>query len=354
MPRSSRTDVQTKSESSLDRPATGAAIVLSLFCGAGGLDLGFERAGYEICLSVDRSAAAIATHKRNFDAEKSLQADISTLGPGGICQALLERVPAGSRIGIIGGPPCQGFSRANTASYTDDPRNSLVDLYVRIIHRLDKDFEIDFVVFENVLGIKDRKHQQTFGRLKTGLESVGLAVTTHECCALDHDVPQTRRRVLVTGLHKLSGPLADIPQRPGKKSVREAIGHLTSPVYFRPGLRPDEIPVHPNHWTSRPRSSRFSTPLRDWRPTRSFKRTYWSKPSPTIAFGHREIHVHPSGTRRLSIHEAMLLQGFPASFVLSGNMTQQVEQVSNAVPPPLAFSVAESIRQHLQRRDHDA
>ena len=326
-------------------------IVLSLFCGAGGLDLGFELAGYDVCLSVDRSPAAIATHRTNFGPNKSLEADIAVLGPEGVCQALMERVPIGTHIGIIGGPPCQGFSRANTASYTSDPRNSLVDLYVRVIHRLSHNFQIDFVVFENVLGIKDKKHKQAFEGLKAGLELIGLAVTTHECCALDHDVPQTRRRVLVTGMHKQSGPLDEIPHRPGKKSVREAIGHLSKPTYYRPGLRAEEIPVHPNHWTSRPRSSRFSTPLREWRPTRSFKRTYWSKPSPTIAFGHREIHVHPSGTRRLSIHEAMLLQGFPASFVLSGNMTQQVEQVSNAVPPPLAFSIANSIRQHLERRD---
>jgi DNA (cytosine-5)-methyltransferase 1 len=76
---------------------------------------------------------------------------------------------------------------------------------------------------------------------------------------------------------------------------------------------------------------------------RSFKRLSWSDASPTIAFGNREIHIHPTGTRRLSIYEAMLLQGFPASFVLEGNLSEQVEQVSNAVPPPLAKSVAAAI-----------
>jgi DNA (cytosine-5)-methyltransferase 1 len=74
-------------------------------------------------------------------------------------------------------------------------------------------------------------------------------------------------------------------------------------------------------------------------------------PSPTIAFGHREIHIHPTGKRRLSIYEAMLLQGFPAEFVLKGNLTQQVEQVSNAVPPPLAEAIAQAIMIRLRVDD---
>ena len=81
---------------------------------------------------------------------------------------------------------------------------------------------------------------------------------------------------------------------------------------------------------------------------RCFKQLSWHKPSPTIAFGHREIYVHPNGKRRLSIFEAMLLQGFPDTFVLEGNLSEQVEQISNAVPPPLAKSVASAIRRTLE------
>jgi DNA (cytosine-5)-methyltransferase 1 len=81
--------------------------------------------------------------------------------------------------------------------------------------------------------------------------------------------------------------------------------------------------------------------------TRSFKKLSWGEPSPTIAFGNREIHVHPDGHRRISIYEAMLLQGFPDDFVIEGNLSQQVKQVSNAVPPPLARSVASAVRRTL-------
>jgi len=70
----------------------------------------------------------------------------------------------------------------------------------------------------------------------------------------------------------------------------------------------------------------------------------------TVAYGHREIHVHPEGTRRLSVYEAMLLQGFPASYRLLGSFSAQVKQVSDAVPPPLAHAVADQIRNSLYNR----
>ena len=134
-------------------------------------------------------------------------------------------------------------------------------------------------------------------------------------------------------------------KRKGLSSVREAIGEIgAEPAFFRHGLDPAEFPVHPNHWTMKPKSPRFGDPKLIGTDGRSFKRLEWDKASPTVAFGHREIYVHPDGKRRLSIYESMLLQGFPEDFVLEGNLSEQVEQVSNAVPPPLARSVARAVR----------
>jgi DNA (cytosine-5)-methyltransferase 1 len=217
-------------------------------------------------------------------------------------------------------------------------------LYLEIVRALAATYEVEFVVFENVLGIKDEKHSQTFAALLSGLRSLHLSVTDKECCALDFGVPQVRRRVIIVGLRsdRGYGKIA-VRGKSGKRSVRAAIGHLAAPVYFRRDLLAADIPIHPNHWTMAPRSARFSTPASEWKRTRSFKRTFWSKPSPTIAFGHREIHVHPTCKRRLSIFEAMLLQGFSPKFILEGNLSEQVEQVSNAVPPPLAKSIASAI-----------
>jgi len=318
--------------------------VVSLFCGAGGLDAGFRESGFHIELALDSSAAAIKTHQRNFPGTRSVCADLKEIRGQGVCELLSETLPAGSRIGVIGGPPCQGFSRANASSRSDDPRNALVPLYLEIVSALASVYQVEFVVFENVRGIKDDKHSATLASLLSGLRSLQLSVTDEEYCALDFGVPQVRRRVIIIGIRSDRGyDTIRVRQRQGKKSVRAAIGHLGSPAYFRRDLKAVDIPVHPNHWTMTPRSARFSTPASKWKQTRSFKRTFWSKPSPTIAFGHREIHIHPGCKRRLSIFEAMLLQGFSSKFVLEGNLSEQVEQISNAVPPPLAKCIAAAI-----------
>lgn len=76
---------------------------------------------------------------------------------------------------------------------------------------------------------------------------------------------------------------------------------------------------------------------------RPFRVLEWGKPSWTVAYGHREVHIHPTGKRRLSIYEAMLLQGFPPKYVFKGTLSDQVRLVSDAVPPPLARALAESV-----------
>ncbi len=319
--------------------------VVSLFSGAGGLDWGFCRNGFEIALAVDKSSSAVSTHKKNLRTGEAVCADLVQIGAYGVCELLRRQIPSGTSIGVIGGPPCQGFSRANSFSRPNDPRNNLVQLYLEIIAHLGKYYKIEFIVFENVLGIKDAKHARVYGALLKGMESLRLRVTEHQLCALDFGVPQTRNRVVVAAMRSNVDP--KLRRRNGFTTVREAIGHLGKPAFFEPNLLPTQIPTHPNHWTMRPKSSRFSQAPELWRSGRSFKRTFWDKPSPTIAFGHREIHVHPSCERRLSIYEAMLLQGFPANYVLQGNLSEQVEQISNAVPPPVASSVASSIRRAL-------
>lgn len=326
--------------------------ILSLFCGPGGLDWGFKKAGFEIALAVDQSAAAVNTHRRNFPRTRSICADITKLGPAGVVAELLSVIPEGAKIGVIGGPPCQGFSRANNLSHAKDPRNVLPALYIKIVRELQAHFSVEFVVFENVLGIKDRKHVRTYDKVVTKLGEADFDVNEFQLSALDFGVPQRRERVILIATRASAGySRVILEKRQGKQTVRQAIHHLDEPTFFKRGLSPGDIAVHPNHWTMNPKSVRFDTPPELWKPSRSFKRLDWDDPSPTIAFGNREIHVHPSCTRRLSIFEAMLLQGFPESYVIEGNFSEQVEQVSNAVPPPLGQAVAEGIRQALKKKE---
>jgi DNA (cytosine-5)-methyltransferase 1 len=322
--------------------------IISLFCGAGGLDWGFHQEGFQVPLAIDISEAAIRTHKRNFGTTHSVAADLIQLQPEGVYELVNGQVPAKSRIGVIGGPPCQGFSRANTSSKADDPRNELPKLYLDIVERLQQQYTVEFVVFENVLGIRDKKHAATYKALMNDLERLGFVVTEKELCALDFGVPQNRRRIVLSAMRKDQGYGEVRPEtRAGLKTVREAIGKLIAPKYFARSLTSVDIPLHPNHWTMQPKSPRFSDPDGVYADGRSFKRLTWDEASPTVAFGNREIHVHPSGRRRLSIYEAMLLQGFPENFVLEGNLSQQVEQISNAVPPPLSQSIAAAVKRAM-------
>jgi len=323
--------------------------IVSLFSGAGGLDLGFRQQGFVIPLAIDFSAAAIQTHQRNFKDTHGVVADLVKLGPAGVLDHVTLTIPRGERIGIIGGPPCQGFSRGNPNSRSDDPRNELPSLYIQIVRSLRKHYTVDFVVFENVLGMKDKKHLPTFHALLADLKGLQFDVTENELCSLEFGVPQNRRRIILTAMRNgLNCELPPPKKRKGPATVKDAIAGLPEPVFFSRGLSPSEFPVHPNHWTMKPKSKRFTNPVAITG-GRSFRRLSWDKPSPTIAFGHREIHVHPEGLRRLSIYEAMILQGFPKSFVLEGNLSEQVAQISNAVPPPLATSIAAAVKTALTK-----
>jgi DNA (cytosine-5)-methyltransferase 1 len=321
--------------------------IISLFSGAGGLDHGFKAAGFKISAAFDISDAAIRTHKRNFPRSIAIADDLIELGPDGVLEIIKKALRKGSRVGIIGGPPCQGFSRANTTATAADPRNELPKLYIDIVRGLQKHFKVEFVVFENVLGMRDKKHSVAYKSLMRGLGRLGFHVTENELCAVDFGVPQTRRRIVLSAMRKDANYQAiRLRRRKGPQNVHDAIGELPHPRFFSAGLEEDDIPHHPNHWTMNPVSPRFRMKAVA-HGGRCFKQLNWKKPSPTIAFGHREIYVHPSGKRRLSIFEAMLLQGFPESFVLEGNLSEQVEQVSNAVPPPLAKSLAAAIKRSL-------
>jgi DNA (cytosine-5)-methyltransferase 1 len=317
---------------------------VSLFSGAGGLDLGFSQAGFHLAFAIDVSESAIKTHKRNFSSSTAIAADLIELQPAGVLEAVASVLSDGESIGVIGGPPCQGFSRANSAAVAADPRNKLPILYLEIVEALQKKYDVQFVLFENVLGIRDVKHEVAFKGIISKFRALGLNENVDEYRALEYGVPQDRRRIIISAFKSPGAAKAFLPKKTtGKKlDVRSAIGGFPTPTFFARGLKPENIPFHANHWTMRPMSKRFTDPGENIAGTRSFRRLVWDKPSPTVAYGHREIHVHPDGRRRLSVYEAMRLQGFPSDFVLEGTLSAQVDQVSNAVPPPLARALADA------------
>jgi DNA (cytosine-5)-methyltransferase 1 len=325
--------------------------VVSLFSGSGGMDLGFRQQGFVPLLALDSNQVAVDTYNLNHPGHVAQKADLSLVSGEDIVARVEARDGGHIPRGVIGGPPCQPFSRGNVQSKAGDPRRRLPRSYAEILETLNRRYHLDFFVFENVTGMQSKAHLEVYDELTGLLDMAGFKVYVGILDASRFGLAQVRRRVFIVGLNKELHPEIqfDFPegQNGSPTSVRDAIWGLPEPVYFRRNLSTLEIPFHPNHWTMQPRSPKFANGTVGIK-SRSFRRLDWDKPSWTVAYGHREIHVHPEGHRRLSVFEAMLLQGFPREYLLPGNFSQQVTLVSDAVPPPLAAAVASSVREVLE------
>ena len=319
--------------------------VLSFFSGCGGMDLGFEIRGFLPIIAIDNDKKAVETYNKNRRRETALFGDLSKLTGRDIIKLFSKKYPGVSPKGVIGGPPCQSFSQGNVYGKENDKRHHLPIQYAEILKTLNKKYHLDFFLFENVVGLKSNKHKKHFNKILRALEDADFNLFEQELNASWFCVPQNRRRIFVVGINKQLYPQVDfkiqIDNNIQKLTVRDTIHGLPEPEFFKRKLRPEDIPFHPNHWTMNPRSPKFGN--RNNKNGRSFRKLKWGKPSWTVAYGNREIHVHPNGRRRLSIFEAMLLQGFPQSYELLGNLSQQVTQISDAVPPPLSKAIAIAI-----------
>jgi DNA (cytosine-5)-methyltransferase 1 len=337
-----------------DRP-----LLLSLFSGAGGLDWGFWKAGYQVVLAVDNFPAAVRTHVKNH-------------GPHGTNTRLLDlsvtswkqlwstwsQLTSRPPVGIIGGPPCQAFSVSNVHQRDDDPRRRMPEHYAQIVEGFNRVVGIDFFLFENVEGLYSEKHAASFNRFKELCQQAGFEIFEKLIDAVHFGLPQYRQRLIVVGVNKnrFPGIRFNIPE--GDVAVPVPIDavlrDLQEPVFNERGMKPESIPFHPNHWTFKVLSPKFSNGAikPGCKIGRSFRALKWGEPSWTVAYGHREVHVHPNCHRRLSIYEAMRLQGFPHEYVLEGTISDQVVLVSDAVPPPvgqsLASALAHALDHHVQ------
>jgi len=147
--------------------------VVSLFSGSGGLDEGFVKAGFSPVLAMDIDRAACRTFQWNHPSIRILKKDLSQALNGYVVERLSE-LPSDARpVGMIGGPPCQAFSLSNVHKRSDDPRLKVPRNYAHILSELNKHYNLDFFVFENVLGLKHKAHSQLFGYFKELFSSAG-------------------------------------------------------------------------------------------------------------------------------------------------------------------------------------
>lgn len=327
-------------------------MLLSLYSGCGGLDLGFERAGFDVGLAYDIRANSISSWNRNRPGKACGHvADLRTIRLADMDRDHGTRfVPSG----VIGGPPCQSFSRANSSASPDDPRSELVRRFFTIaleFHRRRQPLE--FILMENVPDLAKPRNIRLLEREITRLKKNGFDVCDFLVDAVCHSVAQNRLRLFVLAFPKSRFAMNHWSHPVGndeRKTVADAIRGLPPPTYFTRGIEPETIEVHPNHWCMMPKSRKFfdGSLVEGYTSARSFKTLAWNEPSITVSYGHREVHVHPEGKRRLSVFEAMKIQGFCREYVLIGTLSAQIDQISEAVPPPLAEAVAKSIKAALE------
>lgn len=341
------------------RPANGPIQVVDLFCGAGGLSVGFETFGrhmpnsYRLVAAVDHDADSVATYSRNLPL-KALQLDLGSVKRTKADLQQLFGISAAQPLIVLGGPPCQGFSaHRKKARALGDVRNSLVQVYGEICAAL----EPDFVVFENVPEVTGKKYWHEFAAFRGVLEGRGYFTKAKIHNLAGFGVPQARFRTLMLASKK---PFA-FPEpflRPAEfRTVREAIGHLPDLV---PG-EPD--PADSMHVCSRHKQSTIATldlvprdggsrpkgvGPRCLQEVDGFRdvygRLFWDRPANTItAFARNPAsgrYAHPVQNRGLSIREAALLQSFPADYTFEGRFDGRFLQVGNAVPPAFATYLA--------------
>ena len=327
--------------------------IVSLFCGCGGMDYGLKQKGFVPIVAIDNSEITIQTYNENNVPHVAVKSDISKLSGKKII-SMIDGLGNGIKPrGIVGGPPCQPFSISNVYHNPEDPRNFLPLKFASIMKAVNKKYKLDFFVFENVIGLNSKKHANVFESIKKSFTDAGFNLFIGELNAKYFGVAQSRKRLFVVGINKDLYPNIEFKFPKGNKgcihTVRDVIGGLPEPIFFSRSLSAGDIPFHQNHWTMNPKSPKFSNNLDNENSAngRSFRKLDWDKPSDTLAFGHREINVHPNGHRRISIFEAMRIQGFPDNYKIVGNLTQQVYQVSDALPPNVALAIGESIREAI-------
>lgn len=322
---------------------------VDLFCGAGGMSLGFDSAFFKNIFSVEFDERIANTYNKNFPDHKLYVGNILDLSSSDIYNLM-----NGSSVDVvIGGPPCQGFSMAGNPgrTFVNDPRNKLFREFVRVVSFI----KPKIFVLENVSRMATHNHGKTIKEVIKEFSKLSYNVQVKVIQASDYGVPQKRKRVIIVGT--LDGFNFSYPIPSHKViSVKEAIGDL-------PPLKSGESSDIPNHIAMNHSKqmlekmsyvpdggNRLSIP-ENIRPKSGDARKYIrydsSKPSVTITGDNRKI-FHYSQNRALTPRELARLQTFPDDFIFYGTSGSIQQQIGNAVPPKLAKQIAYSVKKSLE------
>lgn len=345
---------------------------VDIFSGAGGMSIGATMSGINPVLAVEFDKHAAKTYEANHKNTKVLAQDIKTVEP-------LEHTDKYPFV-LFGGPPCQGFSIANTKTRNlDNPNNWMFKEYCRFVEEL----EPEWFVFENVVGFKSFDKGRFAIDVENELKLLGYETNSTVLNAADFGVPQYRHRFFIIGHRKDKGKIKfdfDSLKKKKKVTVGEALADLPSlqngdkvhvskykdkplPPYVK-RIRRKSKTARQNYVTqSRPHiierykvikqgenweAAKQQGLLETYTSTKHthsgiYKRLREDEPAVTIANYRKSMLIHPHEHRGLSLREAARLQSFPDDFIFEGTLSFQQQQVGNAVPPLLAKAIFEKI-----------
>lgn len=330
--------------------------VISLFSGCGGLDLGFEKAGFEIPVANEYDKTIWETFKANHPNTKLIEGDIR--------KVKAEDFPTDVD-GIIGGPPCQSWSEAGSLRGIEDARGQLFFDYIRILRQV----KPKFFLAENVSGMLANRHSEAVKNILSMFEESGYDVSLTLVNAKDYGVAEERKRVFYIGFRKdlnidFVFPKGSTAENSKKITLRDVIWDLQEtavPAGDKNHHNPDA--VNNNEYFTGAFSPIYMSRNRV---------KGWDEQAFTVQASGRQCQLHPQAPkmvkfdkndcrfvegqehlyRRMTIREVARVQGFPDDFqFIYTNTNDAYKMIGNAVPVNLAYEIAVEIKKELEERD---
>lgn len=323
--------------------------LISLFSGAGGLDLGFIKAGFNVLVANEYDKRIWETYEKNYET-RLIKDDITNVKSNELpdCD------------GLIGGPPCQSWSEAGSLKGIEDPRGQLFYEYIRIL----RDKSPKFFLAENVKGMMAKRHNKAVQSIISQFNKAGYDVFIHLLNASDYGVAQDRKRVFYVGFRKDLNICFDNPPEKFnyKPTLKDAIYDLKDtaiPSLNRNKTNGDNCKVTNHEYFTGSYSPIYMSRNR----VRS-----WNEPAFTIQASGRQCQLHPQAPkmlkiskdkhifvpgkeklyRRLTVRECARIQGFPDDFIFYyKDVNDGYKMIGNAVPINLAFAIAVNIKSHI-------
>lgn len=321
--------------------------IASFFSGAGGLDLGFTNAGFELAYANDNWKGCWETFEKNHGIK---------IDGRSIVDIKPEEIP--DTIGFVGGPPCQSWSLAGSMRGIEDSRGQLFWNYLKLIEAK----QPLFFLAENVPGMLSPKHLPEFIKIIKKFEEIGYNIEYFVADARNYGVPQERKRVIVVGYNKKIGKKFCPPEISNKWiTLKEAIGDLPE---AKPACEKNKSNGKLELANHEYMNGGFSTIYMSRNRVRS-----WNEQSFTIQAGGRHAPIHPKAPkmkfinenkriffpgkenlyRRLSVRECARIQTFPDNFIFYYNdIADGYKMIGNAVPVKLAEAIANRIKADME------